>query len=48
MKSKTLFCLILFTLPKSLIPAAHAQTFSVLYAFTGSAGGIGPGAGVTI
>ncbi len=48
MKLKTLFHLILLTLLTSLIPAAHAQTFSVLHAFTGGIGGGGPYAGVTI
>ena len=39
MKSKTLFYLILLTLFASLIPAMHAQTYSVLYSFTGHADG---------
>ena len=43
MKSKTL---ILLTLLASLIPAVHAQTFTVLHSFTG--GIDGPWAGVTI
>ena len=42
MKSKTLFYLILLTLFASLIPAMHAQTFSVIHAFTGGADGAGP------
>ncbi len=49
MKSKTLFSLLLLTLFTSLIPAMHAQTFSVIHTFTGTGGeGIGPQAGVTI
>ncbi len=39
MKSKTLFYLILLTLFTSLIPAAHAQTFSVIHSFTGRTDG---------
>ena len=35
MKLKTLVCLSLITLVASLSPAAHAQTFSTIYAFTG-------------
>ncbi len=34
MKFKTLFYLILLTLFASLIPAVHAQTFSVIHSFT--------------
>ena len=48
MKSKTLFYLFLLTLVTSLIPAMHAQTFSVIHSFTGGPGGLGPRAGVTI
>ena len=48
MKSKTLFYLILLTLFASLIPAMHAQTFSVIHTFTGGVGGAYPSAGVTI
>jgi uncharacterized repeat protein (TIGR03803 family) len=48
MKSKTLFYLILLTLVTSLIPTLHAQTFSVLYRFTGGADGANPAAGVAI
>ena len=48
MKSKTLFYLVLLTLFASLIPAMHAQTFSVIYSFTGGADGGSPDAGVTI
>ena len=33
MKPKTLFCLILLTFLVSLIPAMHAQTFSVIHSF---------------
>ena len=43
MKSKTLFSLVVLTLFTSLIPAMHAQTFSVIHTFTGTGGeGIGP------
>ena len=48
MKSKILFYLILLTFFASLIPAVHAQTFSVIHTFTGGAGGGWPSAGVTI
>ena len=48
MKSKTLFSLIVLTLFTSLIPAMHAQTFSVIYTFTGHTDGFGPITGVTI
>ena len=48
MKSKTLFYLILLTLFTSLIPAVHAQTFSVIHSFTGGTDGRRPAAGVTI
>ncbi len=48
MKSKTLFSLIVLTLFTSLIPAMHAQTFSVIYTFTGRREGLGPIAGVMI
>jgi uncharacterized repeat protein (TIGR03803 family) len=48
MKSKTLFCLVVFTLFTSLIPAVHAQTFSEIYSFKGGADGHGPEGGVTI
>jgi uncharacterized repeat protein (TIGR03803 family) len=48
MNSKTLFYLILFALVISLIPAAHAQTFSVIHTFTGFGDGSAPVAGVTI
>ena len=48
MKSKTLFYLILITFFTTLIPAMHAQTFSVIYTFTGGTDGGGPFAGVTI
>ena len=49
MKSKTLFYdLILITILASLIPAAHAQTFSVIHTFTGGLDGGAPYAGVTI
>ncbi len=49
MKSTTLFSLVVLTLFTSLIPAMHAQTFSVIHTFTGTGGeGIGPQAGVTI
>jgi uncharacterized repeat protein (TIGR03803 family) len=47
-KSKTLFCLVVLTIVTPLIPAMHAQTFSVLYAFKGFADGAVPQAGVTI
>jgi len=47
MKSKTLFYLILFTLLISLIPALHAQTFSVIHTFTLAEGGYSS-TGVTI
>jgi len=48
MKSRTLFHLILITFLASLIPAMHAQTFSVIYSFTGGTDGAFPSAGVTI
>ena len=48
MKLKTLFNSILFTLVMSLALTAHAQTFSVIYAFTGGTDGSEPPAGVTI
>jgi uncharacterized repeat protein (TIGR03803 family) len=48
MKSKTLLYLVVLTLLASLVPAAYAQTFTVLYAFTGGADGAIPMAGVTI
>jgi len=48
MNSKILFYLILFTLLALLIPAMHAQTFSVIHTFTGGRDGLMPGAGVTI
>ncbi len=49
MKLKNLVCLILITLVASISPAAHAQTFSVIHAFTGVPGQGGfPYAGVTI
>ena len=48
MKSKTLFYLILLTFFASLIPAMHAQTFSVIHSFTGGTGRQWPYAGVTI
>ena len=38
MKLKTLVCLSLITLVASLSLAAHAQTFSVIYAFSGPRG----------
>ncbi len=48
MKSKTLFYLVVLTLFTSLIPAMHAQTYSVIHSFTGGAGGATPYAGVSI
>ena len=48
MKLKTLFNSILFTVVISLALTAHAQTFSVIYAFTGGTDGSEPSAGVTI
>ena len=42
MKPKTLICLILLTFFPALIPAAHAQTFSVIHSFTGGPGGRSP------
>ncbi len=49
MKLKTLARLILIALAASLSHAAHAQTFSVIHAFTGSgADGAFPGPGVTL
>ena len=48
MKSKIFFYLILLTLFASLIPAVHAQTFSVIHSFTGAADNGYPYAGVTI
>ena len=48
MKSKTLFHLFLLTFLTSFSPAMHAQTFSVLYNFTGGTDGKWPSAGVTI
>ena len=48
MKSKTLFYLLTLTFFASLIPAAHAQTFSVIHTFTGGKDGAWPYAGVTI
>jgi hypothetical protein len=47
MKVKTLVYLSLTALVASLSPAAHAQTFSVIYAFTGANGAF-PYAGVTL
>ena len=47
MKSRTLVCLSLITLVALLVPAAHAQTFSVVHAFTAAEGGE-PQAGVTV
>jgi len=47
MKSKILFYLILITFFALLIPAMHAQTFSVIHAFS-SVDGANPYAGVTI
>ena len=38
MKLKTLVCLSLITLVASLSLAAHAQTFSTIYAFAGPRG----------
>ncbi len=49
MKSKTLFSLVVLTLFASLTPAMHAQTFSVIHAFTGTGTDDGqPFLGVTI
>lgn len=48
MKLKTLGYLSLITLVASLSPAAHAQTFSVIHAFTGGSDGGFPDAGVSI
>jgi len=49
MKSKILFYLILITLLALLIPAVHAQTFSVIHSFSGTgAEGGAPTAGVAI
>ncbi len=48
MKSKAFFYLILLTFFAWLIPAVHAQTFSVIHTFTGGLGGSVPQAGVTI
>jgi uncharacterized repeat protein (TIGR03803 family) len=48
MKLKTLTCLSLITCVASLATAAHAQTFSVIHAFTGGSDGAHPYAGVTI
>jgi len=48
MKSKTLFYLLLLTLFALLIPAMHAQTYSVIYTFRGHTDGASPAAGVTI
>ena len=42
MKSKTLFYLFLLTVFAWLIPAVHAQTFSVIHSFTGGADGAQP------
>ncbi len=47
MKLKTLVCFSLITLVASISPAAHAQTFSTIYAFNG-VDGIAPVSGVTI
>ncbi len=47
MKLKTLACLSLITLVASIGPAAQAQTFSTIYAFSGNSG-IWPQAGVTL
>lgn len=47
MKLKTLAYLSLITLVTSLSPAAHAQTFSAIYAFTG-ANGVYPYSEVTL
>jgi uncharacterized repeat protein (TIGR03803 family) len=48
MKSKTLFSFVVLTLFTSLVAAMHAQTFTVIHAFTGHADGASPYAGVTI
>jgi uncharacterized repeat protein (TIGR03803 family) len=48
MKLKALFYLILIPFLATLIPAMHAQTFSVIYTFNGQTDGGGPYAGVTI
>ena len=48
MKLQTYFYSIVLTLLTSLIPAVHAQTFSVIHAFTAGTEGAGPAAGVTI
>jgi uncharacterized repeat protein (TIGR03803 family) len=47
-KLKTIACLSLITIVASLASAAHAQTFSVIYSFTGGTDGCNPWAGVTI
>ena len=47
MKLKTLFYVSLITFVASLVPAAQAQTFSTIYAFSGDTG-IWPQAGVTL
>jgi len=48
MKSKTLFYLTLITFLLTVIPAVHAQTFSVIHTFTGGIDGTNPVAGMTI
>ena len=48
MKLKTLYYLILLTFLASLIPAVHAQTFSVIHTFTNGTDGGAPSAGVRI
>jgi len=48
MKLKTFASLILITLAALLLPAAHAQTYTVLHNFTGGVDGGYPYAGVTI
>ena len=48
MKSKAVFYLILLTFFASLVPAMHAQTFSVIHSFSGGTDVGFPTAGVTI
>ena len=47
MRLKTLVCLSLITIAASLVPAARAQTFSAIHAFT-EGNGVGPVGGVSL
>lgn len=48
MKLKILVCLSLITLVASLVPAAQAQTFSVIHTFSTGADGFNPLGGLTL